>query len=101
MAVWSVQKEAHGFKAKVSDWGMLRELDTRGFASQQKYPSLNHLAPEVLLKGTMSKVPLHLSPMGPPTCVQPNFLLDFLLNNHFRGIAANKTRTGVLAATAV
>ncbi|BDA43374.1 probable serine/threonine-protein kinase STY8 at C-terminar half [Coccomyxa sp. Obi] len=49
------QKAAHGFKAKVSDWGMLRELDTRGFASQQKYPCLSHLAPEVLLRGTMSK----------------------------------------------
>ena len=58
----SRQKTAHRFKAKVSDWGMLRELDTRGFASQQKYPSISHLAPEVLLKGTMSKVRLHLSP---------------------------------------
>ena len=54
-----LQKAAHGFKAKVSDWGMLRELDTRGFASQQKYPCLSHLAPEVLLRGTISKVAPH------------------------------------------
>ena len=67
--MWSVQKEAHGFKAKVSDWGMLRELDTRGFASQQKYPSVNHLAPEVLLKGTMSKVTL--LPHHPPLTIHP------------------------------
>ncbi len=56
--VLGLQKAPHGFKAKVSDWGMLRELDTRGFASQQKYPCLSHLAPEVLLRGTMSKVAL-------------------------------------------
>ena len=52
----SAQKHEYGFRAKVSDYGMLRELETRGFATPHCYSSLAHLAPEVLLKGNVSKV---------------------------------------------
>lgn len=51
-----VVQKAPGFRAKVSGWGMLQQLDTRGFASQHNYPHLAHLAPEVLLKGAVTKV---------------------------------------------
>ena len=61
--VWSanaaatcLQKHSYGFRAKVSDYGILRELDSRGFATPQCYPTLAHLAPEVLLQGKVSKV---------------------------------------------
>ena len=40
----------------MSDWGIARELDTRGFATPQCYPCLAHLAPEVLLQGKLCKV---------------------------------------------
>ncbi len=40
----------------MSDWGIARELDTRGFATPKCYPCLAHLAPEVLLQGKLSKV---------------------------------------------
>ncbi len=50
------QKHSYGFRAKVSDYGILRELDSRGFATPQCYPILAHLAPEVLLHGKVSKV---------------------------------------------
>jgi len=52
-----VQRASYGFRAKVADYGILRELDTRGFATPQCYPTLAHLAPEVLLQGKISKVP--------------------------------------------
>ena len=51
-----LQKHSYGFRAKVSDYGILRELDSRGFATPQCYPTLAHLAPEVLLHGKVSKV---------------------------------------------
>ena len=51
-----MQKHSYGFRAKVSDYGILRELDSRGFATPQCYPALAHLAPEVLLHGKVSKV---------------------------------------------
>ena len=50
------QKHESGFRAKISDYGMLRELEKRGFATPHCYPTLAHLAPEVLLKGSVSKV---------------------------------------------
>ena len=52
----SAQKHDNGFRVKISDYGMLRELETRGFATPHCYSTLAHLAPEVLLKGHVSKV---------------------------------------------
>lgn len=52
-----LQKHSYGFRAKVSDYGILREVEFRGFATPQCYPTLAHLAPEVLLHGKVSKVP--------------------------------------------
>jgi hypothetical protein len=50
------QSMPHGFTTKVSDFGVLRELDLKGYATPRHYPYLGHLAPEVLLKGRMSRV---------------------------------------------
>ncbi len=55
MVLRCMQKHSYGFRAKVSDYGILRELDSRGFATPQCYPALAHLAPEVLLHGKVSK----------------------------------------------
>ena len=51
----SAQKHEYGFRAKISDYGMLRELETRGFATPHCYSTLAHLAPEVLLKGASAR----------------------------------------------
>ena len=60
--MWSAQKHNYGFRVKISDYGMLRELETRGFATPHCYSTLAHLAPEVLLKGNVSKVRKPLPP---------------------------------------
>ena len=42
--------------AKISDYGLIRELELKGCASRSKSRLISHIAPEVLHTGQTSKV---------------------------------------------
>lgn len=55
---------AHGFRARISDFGLARKLlDVRSNVSTMSYGTMNYLAPEVVSDGSLSMVlPSALSP---------------------------------------
>jgi hypothetical protein len=51
----AAQKSPTGFMAKISDFGLTRELELAGCASRSKSRLITHIAPEVLHTGLPSK----------------------------------------------
>ena len=52
----SSEESAHGFQAKISDFGMARDIGTMTKLETRTYGTITHMAPEVLANDYISKV---------------------------------------------
>ena len=67
MLLTSCGSTPHGFRAKVSDFGLARNLNIQSKIETRTYGTITHMPLELLCDGIMSKVgPTHqsLSPCG-------------------------------------
>ena len=57
----SSHKSPHGFEAKISDFGLARDIGTATKLETRTYGTITHMAPEVLASDYISKVsvPIH------------------------------------------
>lgn len=62
----SSNKSPHGFEAKISDFGLARDIGTATKLETRTYGTITHMAPEVLASDYISKVsiPLHVDSAG-------------------------------------
>ncbi len=52
----SSEESVHGFRAKISDFGMARDIGTMTKLETSTYGTITHMAPEVLANDYISKV---------------------------------------------
>jgi serine/threonine protein kinase len=52
-------QNSRGFEAKVADFGLARQLGVESRVHSNKYGTVTHCPPELLLNGTISKVGKH------------------------------------------
>ena len=56
MLLTSSHKSPHGFEAKISDFGLARDIGTATKLETRTYGTITHMAPEVLASDYISKV---------------------------------------------
>lgn len=54
MLLTSSNANAHGFTARVTDFGLARNLDVKARTSPGRYGTITHMAPETIREGELS-----------------------------------------------